>query len=815
MVFHKDAAIEPPPEADPKKTISLLQKRVESLTQELAQRSKAEADLNDFFENSVVPLHWVNAEGLIIRANRAELELLGYREDEYVGRPISDFHVDSDTIADILTCLGSGKAIHAYPARLRCKDGTVRHVLIDSNVYFKDGKFVHTRCFTRDVTQNVLAKDAIQNERENFRNLFKQTPEMVCILKGPEHVFEFVNDAHIRALGFDATGMAVRKAQPESVEVHGILDRVYQTGVTAQLHEIPVTVTDRVRYFNLTYAARRAIDGSTNGVMILGTEVTGDVLMRQELERSQRRLRDLANSISHIVWVTDKDGRIDYYNDRWFEFTGFTIEQSKDVGIWRQTIHPEDFERVAPAWHEALRTRTIFEAEWRMKGREGVYRWHLVRTVPAFDDHGQVVAWYGTSTDIDAQKRLRERSRLFADVGVLFSESLEVERTLQSLADIVVQNLADWCVIAVAEDGKPPREAAVAHPDPGYIPVVRELFKDYPTDWSAKTGAPNVIRTGRAELYSEVPEALLQQASRDERHFRLLKELGFQSAMIVPLVARARVLGAITFISSRSGRRYMQDDMNLAVELGRRAGMAVDAAMLFEQAQKAVRARDEFMSIASHELKTPLTSLKLQAHIRAREVARGEFRKFSADKLPQLIADDEKQLNRLNRLVDDMLDITRIQSGKLTLTLEELDLNDLVKEALARLSAQVEATRSTVSFKPGPPARGRWDRFRVEQVFVNLLTNALKYGAGNPIEVGISADTGRAELTVSDRGMGIRQEDQERIFGQFERAVSADSISGLGLGLYISRMIVEAHGGRISVSSKEGQGSVFTVELPL
>jgi two-component system CheB/CheR fusion protein len=159
-----------------------------------------------------------------------------------------------------------------------------------------------------DVTEKKLARELIENERENFRNLFKQTPEMVCILSGPEHRFEFVNEAHVRVLGFDATGMTVREAQPESVEVHGILDGVYKTGKTAELREIPVTVTDRLRYFNLTYAARRDQEGQTNGIMILGTEVTEEVLSRGELQKAKQEAENanqmktlfLAN-ISHEI----------------------------------------------------------------------------------------------------------------------------------------------------------------------------------------------------------------------------------------------------------------------------------------------------------------------------------------------------------------------------------------------------------------------------------------------------------------------------------------------------------------------------------
>jgi signal transduction histidine kinase len=220
------------------------------------------------------------------------------------------------------------------------------------------------------------------------------------------------------------------------------------------------------------------------------------------------------------------------------------------------------------------------------------------------------------------------------------------------------------------------------------------------------------------------------------------------------------------------------------------------------------------MSIASHELKTPLTSLKLQIQIRKRELKKGDFRRFAPELLPKLISEDDKQINRLVRLVDDMLDISRIETGKLSLFAEEFDLSEMVRDTLSRFSGQIEARGSQITYNPSTEVLGRWDRFRMEQVFINLLTNALKYGEGKPIRIDVISKEGRAQISVSDQGIGIEKKDQDRIFGQFERAVSANSISGLGVGLYISKRIVEAHGGQIRVESELGKGSTFTADLP-
>jgi signal transduction histidine kinase len=177
--------------------------------------------------------------------------------------------------------------------------------------------------------------------------------------------------------------------------------------------------------------------------------------------------------------------------------------------------------------------------------------------------------------------------------------------------------------------------------------------------------------------------------------------------------------------------------------------------------------------------------------------------------------DDERQLNRLIRLVEDMLDVSRISTGRITYSAEEFDLCELAKDVTSRYASQFEAAGVTVRVEAPGPVIGKWDRYRLEQVIVNLLTNALKYGAGQPVEITVSKRPGYAVLAVRDHGLGIPAQDHARIFEQFERAVSGNSISGLGLGLFISRKIVEAHHGTIQVESKEGHGSTFIVELPL
>ncbi|MBC7538510.1 MAG: hybrid sensor histidine kinase/response regulator [Bacteriovorax sp.] len=233
-----------------------------------------------------------------------------------------------------------------------------------------------------------------------------------------------------------------------------------------------------------------------------------------------------------------------------------------------------------------------------------------------------------------------------------------------------------------------------------------------------------------------------------------------------------------------------------------------------EELEKAVRLREEFMSIAGHELKTPLTAMKLQTQFRKRKLENGSYTSMSVETLAQMFEADNKQQERLTLLIDDMLDISRISSGKLSINVESFDLCSLINEILERNLELFKEANILVEINLCEPLIGTWDKFRIEQVITNLFTNAIRYGAGKPVTINVTANLGHAEIVIEDKGIGIAKEDLKRIFQRFERANGTES-TGLGLGLYIVSQIIEAHNGSINVESIPGIGSTFKIVLPL
>lgn len=275
--------------------------------------------------------------------------------------------------------------------------------------------------------------------------------------------------------------------------------------------------------------------------------------------------------------------------------------------------------------------------------------------------------------------------------------------------------------------------------------------------------------------------------------------------------------GAVDFLRKPLDPHSVKSKVNVFLELYQQKKILKqqvdELKKTHEKLEHAIFAREEFMAIASHELRTPITVLKLQSQMRKRSISKGDALAFAPEKLLAMFEDDDRQLERLNRLIEDMLDASRISSGKLTIEHESFDMCSVVGEVVARNTEALTASGIEVMLEACLPINGRWDKFRIEQVITNLLTNVIRYGAGKPVEISMKEEKLQAFIVIKDHGIGIAKDDLKRIFQRFER-VPGKEIRGLGLGLFIVTQIIEAHQGKIFVESTPGLGSTFTIELP-
>ncbi len=416
-------------------------------------------------------------------------------------------------------------------------------------------------------------------------------------------------------------------------------------------------------------------------------------------------------------------------------------------------------------------------------------------------------------------RRREETMRFFAEASTLLSSSLDHVSICERLAALVVPSFADWCGVEVTDDDEL-HPIAIAHVDPTKVEVAREMRRRYPPDSATPSGPYAVVRSGRPELVNEISDDMLIRGARNQEHLNFIRNLGLRSVLIVPLVARGRALGVLNLVWAESGRQFTPEDLEVMQELGRRAGLAIDNARLYDEARSAVKLRDEFLSIASHELKTPLTSLRLKVDSIHRITTRGAGEAVDLAKLNTRVQALDKQLDRLSELVDALLDVSRASAGQLTLKLEDVDLTAVVTAAGERFKddlASAGCSLSIVVTGPGgqkSPIVGRWDRLRLDEIVTNFLSNAVKYGGGKPIQLRVSASDAVASIEVEDHGIGISDADQERLFKRFARVASPEHYGGFGLGLWIVKVLVEAMRGRVSVRSAVGRGSVFVAELP-
>jgi PAS domain S-box-containing protein len=414
-----------------------------------------------------------------------------------------------------------------------------------------------------------------------------------------------------------------------------------------------------------------------------------------------------------------------------------------------------------------------------------------------------------------AEARLRhsERvSRFLAEASAALAGLTDYESTLRQVAWLAVPFFADWCAVDLVEPDGSVRRLAVAHADPDKVRLVEDMGRRHPPSTVGERGIPLVLRTGQPDLMEEVTDDVLVQGARSDEHLSLLRSLGLKSAVCVPLQVRGRTLGALTLAMAESGRRYTRSDLALALDLARRAAVAIDNARLYHDLREADRKKDEFLATLAHELRNPLAPIR-------NTLALLKMKGASAAVVGQARDMMERQLNHLVRLVDDLMDVSRIMRGKIVLRKDAVDLATVVTRAAEIANPMIDAQGHQLTIDlPPEPVRVEGDEIRLAQVVANLLNNAARY-ADRPGRIWL---TGRREgadvvLRVKDQGVGIAPEMLPRVFDLFAQAARAGERSqgGLGIGLSLCQRLVQMHGGTITAHSEGlGKGSEFVVRLP-
>ncbi|RKH24756.1 PAS domain S-box protein [Corallococcus praedator] len=561
-----------------------------------------------------------------------------------------------------------------------------------------------------------------------------------------------------------------------------------------------------------------------------------DITARQRTERDLQRERDFSSAVLDtaraLVIVLDPEGRIVRFNRACQEMTGYSFEELRGAHFWKRLQPLEERERVEANYAvlAAGQGHEQYESHWLT--REGELRLISWSSNVLRGETGAVEYVIGTGIDITEQRRAEQerdqtfqreqqararaeeqeaRSALLAEASGLLAGELAPEDALRSVAALTVQRFADWCTVDLLDADQSFQRITEARSEAlRAMSPARVLCS--PPDLNAAHGPGRVLRLGEPEFFPEgCPSAALGCMKDSQGEAGVVE---FESWMSVPLLARGHTLGAITLARSEAGGRYGPAEFALAQELGRRAAMAVDNARLYQQAQMAIGLRDEFLSIASHELKTPVTSLQLSVQGLMRLTRTGSLRTAPVETVTHSLEVIERQAKRMAKLVNTLLDVSRIHAGRLDLELEEVDLAALVRDIAARFAPELATSGTRLLVHADTPMPGVWDRSRLDQIVTNLLSNAIKYGEGRPIEIRVEGDAVTARLEVRDQGIGIPVERHVRIFRAFERAVSSRHYGGLGLGLHIVNQLVERLGGSVRVESETGRGATFTVELP-
>jgi PAS domain S-box-containing protein len=813
------------------------------------QLRESERQFRDFVENAAVGLHQIGPDGTILWANRAELELLGYTREEYIGRRISDIHADRGVINDILARLGRGEELHDYEARLRAKDGSIRHVLISSNIHTRDGRFINTRCFMRDITQRKLAEEALRAREAQLQTTIDALPLLVAYMN-LDLRYELVSAGYQRWFGIakaDILGKHVKEViGPTAFEIAAPQLRRALTGEIVT-YEAAMPYPTGPRCVQATYIPQRDREGSVSGLVTVLIDVTERKNFERyrvaATERAQRllvitsaladavttsevfsavvdRVAAAVDASSAALWLLEDDGRtarlaheIGYSQAALQAFAALPIDMQPSVPpldslrtaepIWISS--PEALLRQYPHLAFLVQPDESFQLTCLPLVSDGRTLGVLTVTIHQLREPAEEVHSFLTLVARYAGQAI-ERLRLHRDNVEARSQAEQLYRFAHSaaLADNLDQVL-ECGLDAIAATLGTDRSAVLLFDDAGVMRfrAWRGLSDHYRrsveghSPWPRDATAPQPVLVDDAET-SPAMAAYLP----------LFRSEQIGALAFVPLITRGRLLGKF-MIYYGERHRFSKTEIEIAGTIGSHLASLASRFAALAALEQTVRYSELFTGVLAHDLRNPLGAITTAAHlVLMRQEGEGDR---SAKPLSRIVASGQ----RMERMIDQLLDFTRARvGGGIEILVRDANLADLCSQAIDEIEL-VYPDRSIQCGFVGDQG-GTWDPDRLLQIISNLVANACQHGRpGSPVTVRLDGrQPGTIVAEVHNLGT-IPEALQSTLFDPFRGTRHRrDHSRGLGLGLFIVKELVQAHGGTVEVKSAEPDGTTFAIRMP-
>jgi PAS domain S-box-containing protein len=772
-------------------------------------------------EEAPIGVAVVGLDGKFLRVNNALCEIVGYSHDELTQLSFQAItHPDDlDTDLALAQKLAAGE-IPRYQLGKRYirKDRSVVDIMLSGSVArAPSGAPLYFIAHIEDITERKLAESRLRQSKERYE----------LALRGADLAAWDWNittgDVVFNARWAEMRGYRLDEVKPEVSSwidgVHpddlpAVRERLtdYLDGKTSDYeteHRVLtkagtwIWVLDRGRVF--------ARDPQGHPTRMVGTEL--DISDRKHAEESLRLAEARASGILSVsadaIVSFDDRYRITLFNQGAERIFGYSANEvlGRNVDILIPTREHarrrQQHERFARA---SLASSGIGDESEMLCRRKSGEEFPADAAVSKISVNGVrifTVAW----RDVSARVRRENEQSFLADAGTTLASSLDYEQTLTHVAELAVRDFADTCIVdIVAESGELRRlEVISRHPN---LASACQRLKELPLDRARPYLATTTLRTNQSALFTVKPEELFRLAQSEE-HLEVLRTLSPQSVISVPLLAYEKLVGVMVLISSHGSRRYGGDDVRFAEELARRAALSIENARLYCSAQRAIRARDDVLGIVAHDLRNPLSLLRLQTQTL-------EMYGHDTDELKRATQRMSRAIHRMERLIEDMLDVSRMEAGTLHVEPTRTSADDLLKEAFDAQKVLAEQAGVGLCLDILDDYVDIWaDRNRIAQVLENLIGNALKFTARDGrITIGAALRTHELEIWVADTGIGMTSDAAQHVFDRFWQARRSDR-RGAGLGLAIAKGIVEAHGGRIWVESEVGRGTTVRFTLPI